>query len=209
MRCSRCRAEDVAPAAARIIEAITPYCSLWLASSTEEDDRGDESNGPFMATVIAECRLHRGAMLVCSEETDGLSEFLRLSTALANTRHEIDAVVTACDEAYSGFRAWEDQLEKRWSTDPALFDAKTQCEVDRIAESWFALLGRVVKLVDWAATRGQTPTRADSIRHVYAKLLAVERMDYGEMPERMLQATTDAVAACQKGEAGKITAKNF
>jgi hypothetical protein len=162
-----------------------------------------------MATAIAEIRLHRGAMLVCREETDGLSESLRLSDALANTLREINAVVTVCDQAYSGFRAWADDLEKRWSTDPALFDAKTQGEVDRIAESWFALLGRVVKLVDWAATRGQTPTRADSIRHVYATLLAVERMDYGEMPERMLQATKDAATACQKGEAGKITAKNF
>jgi len=162
-----------------------------------------------MATAIAEIRRHRGAMLLCREETDGLAESLRLSDALANTLREIDTVVTECDEAYSGFRAWADELEKNWSADPSLFDARTQDEVDRLAESWFALLGRVVKLVDWAATRGQTPRCADSIRHVYATLLAVERMDYGAMPERMLQATKDAVAACQKGEAGKITAKNF
>ena len=162
-----------------------------------------------MATTIAEIRQHRGAMLLCREETDGLAESLRISDALANSLREIDAVATECDEAYSGFRAWADELEKCWSADPALFDAKTQGEVDRIAESWFALLGRVVKLVDWAATRGQSPARADSIRHVYANLLAVERMDYGEMPARMLQTTKDAVTACQKGEAEKITAKNF
>ena len=162
-----------------------------------------------MATAIAEIRRHRGAMLLCREETDGLAESLRLSDALANTLREIDSVVTECDEAYSGFRAWADEIEKLWSADPARFDAKTQDEVDRIAESWFALLGRVVKLVDWAVTRGQAPTRADSIRHIYATLLAVERMDYGEVPERMLQATKDAVTACQKGEAEKITPKHF
>ena len=163
-----------------------------------------------MATAIAEIRRHRGAMLLCREETDGLSESLRLSDALANTLREIDAVVTECDEAYSGFRAWADELETRWSSRPGSFrrqDSERRgphCRVV-VCAAWTG--GEAGRL--GGATRGQTPTRADSIRHVYATLLAVERMDYGEMPGRMLQATKDAVAACQKGEAEKISAKNF
>lgn len=56
-------------------EPVEPSCPSWHRLDRPKVHAAT-TNGriSFMATAIAEIRLHRGAMLVCREETDGLSD---------------------------------------------------------------------------------------------------------------------------------------
>lgn len=149
--------------------------------------------------VIAQSKRHRGAVLVCREETDWLADSLSLSDKLAALLAKIDEVVKDCYDAYADFRKWASTLERTWSKKPDSYCYETQVAVEKIGATWLEVLRKAVFVIEWAEARGETPKRADEIRRAYTELISIERMDNQPLPAHLEEVSA---RACEQAKSG-------
>lgn len=153
-----------------------------------------------MTTLDKEFLAHDGAAGDCLDEKRRIEYALEASRQLDDLDQLAERVVSHCVESYEEFAVFRAKVDLTWSERPELYSAKLHRNLRDVQRKFHNALDDLKSLLRPLAEHGVTLSKAQKVRDLCATLASVHAMDNMDMPDHMVQATTDAVKAYESGE---------